>query len=90
MEIEQKKSIIEAILFAAGRPVSKNEFVLALELPEEDIENIMRRVNVADYESLFYLHRKLDEIGLNKALKKAGVKDGDTVRLIDYEMTWED
>ncbi len=56
----------------------------------EDIENIMRRVNVADYESLFYLHRKLDEIGLNKALKKAGVKDGDTVRLIDYEMTWED
>jgi len=28
MEIEQKKSIIEAILFAAGRPVSKNEFVL--------------------------------------------------------------
>ena len=43
MEIEQKKSIIEAILFAAGRPVSKNEFVLALELPEEDIENIINK-----------------------------------------------
>lgn len=56
----------------------------------EDVENIMRRVNVADYESLFYLHRKLDELGVNKALKKAGVKDGDTVRLVDYEMTWED
>ena len=54
------------------------------------IENIMRRVNIDDYESLFYLHRKLDEIGLNKALKKAGVKDGDTVRVVDYEMTWED
>lgn len=44
MEIEQKKSIIEAILFAAGRPVSKNEFVLALELPEEDIENIINNM----------------------------------------------
>lgn len=44
MEIEQKKSIIEAILFAAGRPVSKNEFVLALELPEEDIENIINKM----------------------------------------------
>lgn len=42
MEIEQKKSIIEAILFAAGRPVNKNEFVLALELPEEYIENIIK------------------------------------------------
>ncbi len=44
MEIEQKKSIIEAILFAAGRPLSKNEFVLALELPEEDIENIINNM----------------------------------------------
>ena len=44
MEIEQKKSIIEAILFAAGRPVSKNEFVLALELPEEYIENIINKM----------------------------------------------
>ena len=54
------------------------------------IENIMRRVNVDDYESLFYLHRKMDEIGLNQALKEKGVKDGDTIRLVDYEMMWED
>lgn len=44
MEIEQKKSIIEAILFAAGRPVNKNEFVLALEMPEEDIEKLMKNM----------------------------------------------
>lgn len=41
MEINQKKSIIEAILFAAGRPVNKNELIIALELPEEDVENIV-------------------------------------------------
>ena len=41
MEINKLKSIIEAILFAAGRPVSKKELVLSLEITEEDIENII-------------------------------------------------
>ena len=56
----------------------------------EKIDNIMRKVNIGDYESLFYLHRKLDEIGLNQALKKQGIKDGDIVKIGDYEMEWED
>ena len=42
MEINEKKSIIEAILFAAGRPVEKNELVLALEISAEDIDNITK------------------------------------------------
>ena len=42
MEINQKKSIIEAILFAAGRPVEKNELVLALEIPAEDVDTIVK------------------------------------------------
>ena len=41
MEIHKLKSIIEAILFAAGRPVSKKELMLNLEMAEEDIENII-------------------------------------------------
>ncbi len=41
MEINKIKSIIEAILFAAGRPVSKKELVLSLEIAEEDIDNII-------------------------------------------------
>lgn len=41
MEINKIKAIIEAILFAAGRPVSQKELVLSLELAEEDIENII-------------------------------------------------
>lgn len=44
MEIEKAKSIIEAILFAAGRPVTKNELILALEIAKEDIENIVRNM----------------------------------------------
>ncbi len=56
----------------------------------EKVDKIMRSVNIGDYESLFYLHRKLDEIGLNQALKKQGIKDGDIVKIGDYEMEWED
>lgn len=44
MEIDQKKSIIEAILFAAGRPVSQKELVLALEIPEDDIDSIIKNM----------------------------------------------
>lgn len=44
MEINQKKSIIEAILFAAGRPVEKNELVLALEITAEDIDSIVKNM----------------------------------------------
>ena len=41
MEIEKIKSIIEAILFAAGRQVKIKELMMALELPKEDLENII-------------------------------------------------
>jgi len=41
MEINQLKAIIEATLFAVGRPVKKKELMLSLEIPEEDLENII-------------------------------------------------
>ena len=41
MEIEQTKAIIEAILFAAGRPVTENELMLNLELSKDDIKQII-------------------------------------------------
>ena len=41
MEIEKIKSIIEAILFAAGRIVTINELMLVLEINKEEIENII-------------------------------------------------
>lgn len=41
MEIEKVKSIIEAILFAAGRPVSIKELIISFELPKKYLENII-------------------------------------------------
>lgn len=41
MEIEKIKAIIEAILFAAGRQVTIKELMISLEMPKDDIENII-------------------------------------------------
>ena len=44
MEIEKIKSIIEAILFSAGRPVTQEELILCLEISKEQIEEIIRNM----------------------------------------------
>lgn len=49
MEIENKKAIIEAILFACGREVKINELMSALELSGEDVISIIENLK-ADYE----------------------------------------
>lgn len=54
------------------------------------VERIMRRVNLEDNESMHYFQKCLDELGVNEALKKAGVKEGDTVRVVDWELEWYD
>ena len=50
MEIEKIKSVIEAILFAAGRAVSMQELALNLELSKEDIEKIAENMK-EDYKA---------------------------------------
>ena len=54
------------------------------------VERIMRRVNLDDNESMHYFHKSLDKIGVNQALKNAGVKDGDTVSIDGWELEWYD
>lgn len=42
--MEKPEAIIEAILFAAGRPVTKKELITTLELSEEEIESSVRNM----------------------------------------------
>lgn len=56
----------------------------------EPVERIMRRVNIADNESLYYFQKHLEELGVNERLKKMGVKEGDIVKIADYELEWEE
>lgn len=51
-------------------------------------ERIMRRVNVEDNESFAYLQRSLKKLGIDDALRAKGIKDGDSVVLVDWEFEW--
>ena len=56
----------------------------------ESVEKVMRRVNIADNESLYYFQKSLDNLGVNQKLKEMGIKEGDIVQIEDYELEWEE
>ena len=53
-----------------------------------DVDRLMSRVNLADNESMYYFQKMLANLGIEDALRKAGAKDGDTVRFNDWELAW--
>lgn len=52
------------------------------------IEKIMRRINISDNESLYYLHKNLVNLGIEEALKQKGIKEGNIVKISNYEFEW--
>lgn len=50
MEIDKLKAIIEAMLFACGRPVETKEIMANLELSEEDVELVLQSMKL-DFEN---------------------------------------
>ena len=68
--------------------IDKQDGIWVVEGP--GVERIMRRVNLDDNESMHYFHKSLDRLGVNQALKQAGVKDGDTVSIDGWELEWYD
>lgn len=54
------------------------------------IEKILARANLEDNESLYYFQKSIRFLGVEEALKNKGIKEGDTVKFIDWEMEWFD
>ena len=52
------------------------------------VEQIMRRVNIQDRESMHYLQKRLQTAGIYDELRKMGIKEGDTVKIFDFEFEW--
>ena len=71
-----------------GFKIFKEDGIYVVDGPA--VQKIMRRVNLEDNESMYYFQKCLDELKVNEALKKAGVKDGDTVKVVDWELEWYD
>ena len=71
-----------------GYTIKKEDGIYVVDGPA--VQRVMRRVNLEDNESMYYFQKCLDELGVNEALKKAGVQEGDTVRVVDWELEWYD
>ena len=56
----------------------------------KQIEELMRRINFSDYESLAYFHLNLRKIGVDSELKRQGIKNGDIVQIFDWEFEYEE
>lgn len=52
------------------------------------IEKLMRKINIDDNESMYYFHRGLSNLGVDEELRKQGIKEGDIVKILDYELEW--
>ena len=52
------------------------------------VYRIMSRVNMDDNESVYYFQKCLENTGINKKLKEMGIKEGDIVKMLDWEFEW--
>ena len=50
---------------------------------------ILQSVDIFDYEALQYFEKTLDKMGVNAKLKELGAKNGDTVRIEDFDFEFE-
>ena len=90
-----KEDLLEIVDKKVYTLEDKEDYVIKKEdgmfvIEGEAVERIMRRVNIADNESLYYFQKSLDNLGVNQKLKEMGIKEGDIVKIADYELEWED
>ena len=52
------------------------------------VEKLMGRINIGDNESMAYFQRNLENLGINEKLREMGIKEGDTVKILDWEFEW--
>jgi len=61
-----------------------NEFIVT----GPAVERIMRRVNIQDRESMSYFQKRLETSGIFDELRRLKIKEGDTVKIEDYQFEW--
>lgn len=86
-EIEERK-IYTLKEEEQGFTIRKEDGIFIVE--GKAIEKIMSRANLEDNESFYYFQKSIQYLGVEERLKQMGVKEGDTVKFIDWEMEWYD
>ncbi len=82
-EISEEESVLAASFGERETLIREEEGVYFVE--GEWIYNLMGQINFGDYESMNFFQRVLKKQGVFDKLREAGIKDGDTVNMYDFE-----
>ena len=52
------------------------------------INRLMGRINIDDNESMYYFQKSLKNLGVEDELKRQGIKEGDTVKVLNWTFEW--
>lgn len=52
------------------------------------VERLMGRVNIQDTESMHYFHKSLRDLGIDAELRRMGIHEGDSVKVLEWEFEW--
>lgn len=52
------------------------------------INRLMGRINIDDNESMYYFQKSLKNLGIEDELKRRGIKEGDTVKVLNWTFEW--
>lgn len=87
------EEIEEVVTFGFNEEKDTNSFTIRREkgvfiVEGENIERIYKKINISTDEGIMRLATILNKMGVEDALRKYGIKDGDTVRLCDFEFEY--
>lgn len=82
-EISEEENVLAASFGERETIIREQEGVYFVE--GEWIYNLMGQINFGDYESMNFFQRVLKKQGVFDKLREAGIKDGDTVNMYDFE-----
>ena len=88
-----ESEVEEVVTFGLKEENDSNEFTIRREkgvfvIEGENIERIYKKINLSTDEGVMKLASILNKMGVELALKKNGAKDGDTVRIVDFEFEY--
>ena len=71
----------------------KDEFTVRKEdgvfiIEGKAINRLMGRINIDDNESMYYFQKSLKNLGIEDELKRQGIKEGDTVKVLNWTFEW--
>ncbi len=82
-ELTEEESVLEASSGERETVIRKEDGIYFVE--GEWIYNLMGQINFGDYESMNFFQRVLKKQGVFDKLREAGINDGDTVNMYDFE-----